>query len=467
MRYRQLAFALASWLLLSGTAHALALGEMLQALDRHYPPLQAARQKLAQAEGKLRQKQGAFDTKIKAKGGGIPLGYYEQVVLDGLVEQNLPLWGLGLYAGYRLGAGEFAVYDGKKATQSLGELRAGVRLPLLRDNAIDENRLGIALAELERERARLSVLEKQLKFIKEASKDYWAWVAAGQKVALATELLELVRRRNQDLEQGVRLGQLPRITLTENQTSLFKRQAKLIETRQKQQQTAWELALFLERLQDGQIRLPPPGVVDFPAPPALNEADLLKPLAAALERRPEPLDVRLQLELNRLNQLWAENQRQPELDLQFGVAQDLGSGDKSRAPFELEAGLGFEWPVQMRKAEGLLQTLAAEQVQLAAELRFSREQIAVEVQALITALLAARERMALTRQQVQVATELEQAERERFKLGATTLLVLNLREQARGEAANEAIEALEAWYKAWSEYLAALGLLQASALALP
>lgn len=465
-----LLYCLCLWgLYLPGSALALSLDQVLQSLDQSYPPLQAARQKLAAAQGKLRQKQGAFDTKIKAKGSSIPLGYYRQIVLDSLVEQATPLWGLSFYGGYRLGAGDFAVYDGKKVTDGLGEIRTGFQLPLLRNGAIDENRLAVALAELDLERARLGIFEKQLEFVKKASKYYWSWVAATRKAKLAEELLQLAQERNSNLERSVALGQLPRITLTENQTALFKRQAKWIEARQKQQQAAWDLSLFLERKGSGPPALPAiaESTLDFPAPPELSEAHLLKALPEAQKLRPEPLTLEIQLEQNRLHRFWAENQHQPELELNLGLSQDLGQGDKSRDPLELEVGLAFEWPVQLRKAQGLLEQLSAEQQQLELELRFSQEQIAVEIQSLITALLAAQERIKLARRQVQVAQELEEAERSRFELGATTLLILNLREQARGDAVNEVIEALESWYKTQAEYLAALGLLRSSSLPLP
>jgi outer membrane protein TolC len=367
-----------------------------------------------------------------------------------------------------LGAGEFATYDGKKMTDGLGELRSGFQLPLLRDNAIDLPRLDIAQAELDLERARLGVFEKQLKFIKMASKQYWAWVAAAKKQELAKDLLLLAQKRNDDLSQSVALGQSPRILLTENQTSLLKRQAKLVEAQQKQQQTAWELSLFLLRNSEGRPQLPQisaPG--QFPFLPSLDVKRLISLLATALQSRPEPLDLELQLEQNRLARLWAENQNLPQLDLNFGISKDLGGNDKTREPLELEAGLGFEWPIQFRKARGLLQTLEAEKQQLEWELRFSREEIEVEIQNLVTVLQAAQQRLELVRQQVKVALELEMAERDRFALGATTLLVLNLREQARGEAMNEEIEALEVWFKSWAEYITALGLLQESALPLP
>lgn len=459
--------AAVTFLLSINHVHALGLDHVLRSLDQHYPPLLAARQKLSMAEGKLLQKRGVFDTKVKAKSSLVPLGYYEQVVLDGQVEQATPLAGLTLYGGYRLGAGEFATYDGKKATDGLGEIRTGFLLPLLRDSAIDLNRLDIAQAEIDLERARLEVLEKQLKFIKEASKQYWAWVAAMSKQQVAADLLALAQKRNQDLSQSVSLGQSPRITLIENQTSLLKRQAKLIETQQKQQQTAWQLSLFLTRSSEGRPQLPQmKETVEFPALP-LGEIPLQAHLLKAWQYRPEPLDLALQLEQNRMGRLWAENQNLPQMDLNFGVSKELGGSDKTRDPLELEIGLGFEWPLQLRKAQGLIQTLEAQKTQLEWELRFSREAIEVEIQNLSAVLQAARQRVLLARQQVTVAQQLEEAERERFVLGATTLLVLNLREQARAEAMNEEIEALETWYKSWAEYLAALGLLQESALTLP
>ena len=71
------------------------------------------------------------------------------------------------------------------------------------------------------------------------------------------------------------------------------------------------------------------------------------------------------------------------------------------------------------------------------------------------ALRGAYERVALVRQEVEIADQLQQAELERFELGDGTLFVVNLRELAAASARLREVKALADYQKARAEYLAA------------
>ena len=73
--------------------------------------------------------------------------------------------------------------------------------------------------------------------------------------------------------------------------------------------------------------------------------------------------------------------------------------------------------------------------------------------------VAAHARVALAREQLTAAHELEQSERSRFRLGDSTLLLVNLREQAATDAALQELDALADYHRAKVELRAATGLL--------
>jgi outer membrane protein TolC len=86
------------------------------------------------------------------------------------------------------------------------------------------------------------------------------------------------------------------------------------------------------------------------------------------------------------------------------------------------------------------------------------DRIANEVQDVLSALSAARQRVQLSHQQRQAAQQLEQGEQSRFELGDSTLLFVNLREIANGDAALMAADAQANLFKAHAEYQAVLGI---------
>jgi outer membrane protein TolC len=125
-------------------------------------------------------------------------------------------------------------------------------------------------------------------------------------------------------------------------------------------------------------------------------------------------------------------------------------------PTEFTAGVSIEVPLALRTARGKLRRAEAEVARIDAELRFARDIVTAELRDAHSALVAAHARVALAREQL--ALTLEQAERSRFKLGDSTLLLVNLREQATTDAATQELEALGEYHRAAADLRAAAGL---------
>ncbi|MBF2054864.1 MAG: TolC family protein [Candidatus Sericytochromatia bacterium] len=447
------------WCCLSGSlsAQALTLPEVIDQLRQDYPPLMEVQAKVRQNEGKLLEKEGGFDTKLKGKADSIPLGYYQHLALDTIVEQATPWWGTTFFSGYRLGQGNIADYDGKKNTLNLGEFRTGVNVPLLRNGPIDPLRAEISRLRLAVDIARLKARESELKFVSSALKAYWGWVEALQKERIATELLRLTQTRLEQLEAEIQLGKKPPIDRLENQRALLKRQNKLLDVQQKRQSKSLELGLFLT-----ERNLPE----QTPTPffPSVNncmstEVPLQQAVTDALEQRPERLSLSLQLAQNDVGLALAQNQFLPNLDLYLSLSQDIGEGDKNLAPLNLETGLKFDFPFQWRKAQGQTQQLEAERDQLQLQYDFVSESIRAEIAEARVVLNTSCQQIEMARQESELALKLAAAERERFALGGSDLFIVNLREQSAADAQDRLQEALSAYFLAEGQYMLSLGLL--------
>ena len=85
------------------------------------------------------------------------------------------------------------------------------------------------------------------------------------------------------------------------------------------------------------------------------------------------------------------------------------------------------------------------------------DRIGNEIKDALSAIRAARKRVELSRQQLLAAQQLEEGEQQRFDLGVTTLLFVNIREIAHGDAAITLAQAQANLFKAHADYQAALG----------
>src|SRR5690606_31552180 len=132
-------------------------------------------------------------------------------------------------------------------------------------------------------------------------------------------------------------------------------------------------------------------------------------------------------------------------------------GARSLRGTEVASGVTFAVPVQRRQARGEQQVAEAALARIDAELRFARDRVRTEIEDAASALNAALDAAVLVGAEVDVARELEQAERERFTLGDSTQFLVNLRELAAADAATRLIAAIAEAHKARAVYDVATG----------
>src|SRR5690606_9907638 len=115
------------------SANVLTLEKILQGVERSYPLILAAERLLTVAEYDYLAAQGAFDASFESIGSISPTGYYQNATSHNVIRKPTPLAGTSFFGGYRLGRGNFPSYYGNRATNDLGEIRAGAIVPLMRN----------------------------------------------------------------------------------------------------------------------------------------------------------------------------------------------------------------------------------------------------------------------------------------------------------------------------------------------
>lgn len=438
----------------------LQLDEVLQSVLDRYPPWLSTLLERDLASGRLLQALGGFDTNLSAKLGGQLDGYYESTTLDAMLEQPL-VSGDTIYGGYRISDGFLPDYD-KNRTQDNGELVLGGRLPLFRDRTIDRRRAIVKQARIDVELADPTIARARIDFVRAAQRTYYAWVAAGRRLTVARELLQLASARSADLARAVERQFLAAIDVTDNDRLIAQRQVFVVRAERQLQQAALELSLFLRDTDDAPIvpdavRLPTDfGTGAEPAPPAL--ASLQADVELAIRQRPELRRLQLQIDRVDTDRQLAENQTLPNLDLVVEASRSL-SNDPYRDPNENELFVGAELklPLQRRDAQGRLAQATATLARLRLDQQFARDRVVNEIADIRSALQAAFDQIAATRRNVALAGELVAAERRSFELGRSDLFRIQLRELQLADAQALAVEAELEYHRAGADYRAALG----------
>lgn len=441
----------------------LGLDEVLVAVEQHYPLLRAIEMERAVAGGRLLTSMGAFDLNLTATGDG-QTGTYDNFRSGVGVSQGLPFGGLGVFAGYRNGYGDFPTYNLGQKTADGGEFRAGVSVPLLQNRAIDRPRANVQQARLDVAIAEPVIERQRLDFQRAASRSYWNWVGAGHRLKVAEALVALASERDEQLKRQVAEGRLPNVERIDNQQNIALRNGVLVQAQRAFQQATIELSLFL-RDESGRPTLA--GTDRLPEFPEVQPIDLRgfdAALQTAFENRPEPRRLRLQRDKAAVELRLAENQTLPALNAVVGAAQDAGAGKSSLSgPNGLDrttvnAGVALQFPVQRRDARGRVMAAQAQIAQIDQQIRQAEDLVRAEVQDAFSALERAYEFHRQARQRVELARLVARAEREQLRLGRSDVLRVTLREQAAFDAEVFEVGARQDYFRALADYRAALGI---------
>ena len=442
---------------------ALGLEEVLYSVERNYPLLRAIEQERAIAGGRLVTSMGAFDFNLAAGADGQD-GTYNNFRPNLGVSQALPYAGLGTFAGYRVGDGDFTTYNLGQKTADGGEFRAGITIPLLRDRVIDRPRANVQLAQIDRQIAEPVIERQRLDFQRAAARTYWNWVGAGQRLNVVENLVELAVDRDAQLKKRVEAGPTANIERIDNQQNIALRNGVLVQAQRGFQQAAIDLSLFLRDSEGSPTLAGPDRLQDFPEVQPVDLTTFDVSLQTALNQRPEPRRLRLQREKAEVDLRLASNQWLPSLNAVVAGSQDVGVGNSSLSGPNgldrsvLSASVALQLPVQRREARGRVMVAQAQLAQIEQQLRHAEDLVRAEVQDTFSALERAFEFYQQARSRVELARMVARAEREQLRLGRSDVLRVTLREQAAFDAEIVEIGAQQDYFRAIADFQAAVGM---------
>lgn len=431
----------------------LTLETVYSNLEKTFPVILLSMREIRKAEFEILSAQGAFDLALKGTATN-NTGYYNSNRLETNLEKPTSIWGTSFFAGYRVSSGDFPDYYGERRTNSAGEVRFGGRIPLWRDRSVDQSRLDLKQSELNRGIAENILAEQRLGVFRDAAVSYFNWVAAGQRRKIVQDLLILAETRNEQIKKRVKLGDIPVIEQKENERAILARREQVTAAERLLQKSALYLSLYY-RTPDGKMISPP--VEELPAAfePELpvSEANFEKDKGHALENRPELKRILNEIEMEKNALAFHENQRGPQLDLILRGSRDIQSGTNfKRDPWEGDFSLVFNIPLQTRKQDGKIGGTEQKIEILKTKLSYQKDKISIEAGDALIALENALKRLQIIREELIVAENLAKAEKTRFDLGDSTLLIVNLREQNAAEVALRLIGAEADYWNTKADY---------------
>jgi outer membrane protein TolC len=247
----------------------------------------------------------------------------------------------------------------------------------------------------------------------------------------------------------------------DNQRLVVSREIATVQALRRLQASAIELSLFFRTREKAEPIIAERTQVPraFPPHPRLDETQLTADIANAAVFRPEIRRIELLVRKVEIDRKLAKNNLLPNIDVGIEAGQFFG-GNRPRdiERNEVEAKVEFKLPLQRRDAKGRLDIADATIERLGNDKRFARDRITADVRDAYSALIAAHDALKMTRKNVDLARQLETAENERLKEGATDLLALQLREQATFDAQVLEVEAQADYFRAQANYRAAIAI---------
>jgi cobalt-zinc-cadmium efflux system outer membrane protein len=445
----------------TGHSKLLSIEEVIAATLEHHPSLKGEMQERLAADADLLSARGAFDPSIKGEGLSYATGGYTGNYGGAYVEQPLEFYGSKIVGGYRIGDGTFPIYDNYYETNSQGEAQFGVEVPLLRDGPIDRRRANIKRSEAGQTIADSMIELRRIELARAAAMTYWDWAAARNQVRVYKRLLDVAKERDRQIAERVKKGDLPEFDRTDNQRAVLQREAQFLSAERSVKNSEFNLGLFFRDADSRPVDVSSMRSPDrIPVPLFDSFASVDSSFEAALSARPEFKAIDGQRKQNELELTLARNQILPRLDLRVYSAKDFGTGDDKREEAELKGGLRVEIPLRTRTQEGRLDFFEARQRKLEFTETFLKERIRADVQDALNAVEVARKRVEVTVQEVVAAQDLAKGELQRFNLGDSNLIFVNLREQNAADAQVREIQALQDYQKACVAFEAAIARIQ-------
>jgi len=461
-----------SWLPLIAMAEPIAGGKPLPPIplsvdeihawiDRSHPLLKGAGTEKIMARGKMLKALGAFepnvvnDTELErfVSSSNPNAGTQTVGFNDTLVEARHP-W------GFRGSAGIREVIDGPARIPDLGfnggnnQVILGGFFPLLRGLMVNPENAELQRSELADPRADIRIAQTRQDLFLAAATQFWDWVAAAKFLEVQRRAVGIAEDRYKQVEGRAKAGAVAPLDVVEANQEVQRRREVAIASQRFVEQEQLRLSMFLWE-NNAPAAPPVERAPDFPSQMLMPTPETVKAhKVQAKADRPEIKEISIEAKLNNIDLELAKNNLLPSLDAEASPA---------RAPEKFVLGLGYRFglelkvPILQRRSRGEVLEAQGKADRFVLTQKFREQQVVVDVDNALSAIERAKERITAAVESLRLAKTLEEGERFRFSLGATSVLFVNLRERNSVDSEGQVIRAKADYQKALALYQWAIG----------
>lgn len=432
-----------------GQGPVLEPGEFWAQLRRYHPLALQAELLTGRAEAELLAARGYFDPKLYGDWQQKRFADKEYFrYAEGGMKWTSPL-GIEAKLAYKHHTGVFL--NPEATLPSDGQAVVGLKVPLLQGMFFNEGLSGLQQGRQELLTSRAEAARQLLQLYYEGMATYWNWSGAYYSVELLESALALSRQRLEWVRASHALGDLPALDTLEAFLQVQTREVELAEARLSaaNARTALEVWYWAEE------PLPPAVVPAAPAPETGLPADAYP--AAALAAHPALEYYRQKYRQLEIERRWKAELRKPRLDLEYNLLGDgfrfggAGSSDNDLQELLMDnyqLGVQFRLPLWLRKERGGLRLADLKLQEVELQMRQKERELQTQLQQYRQQLETYYRQVADFREAVAGYELLLTREREKFRLGESSLFVLNSREQKWLEARLKLLKLEVQWEKA-------------------
>jgi outer membrane protein TolC len=276
---------------------------------------------------------------------------------------------------------------------------------------------------------------------------YWDWQVAVKQADVVKRTLAVAEERFTQIEGQAKRGLSSPLDVVEVNKEVQVRREAAIAAQRKVEYEQYKLSLFL--WENGEPVTPrPEWAPEFQGETPLPTKDELAAYKVeAKESRPEVRDLYIEAKMNNIDIKLAKNSLLPKFDF-VGGNQNAGADWTVGVGYRMET--FFAMPIFQREGRGKVLYAEANQQQLAFKQLYAEQQVSIDVDNWLSAQVRARDRVKTATEALRLAKTLEEGERTRFNMGASTVLFVNLRER-------NVVEQAYQLYRAQADYAVARG----------
>jgi len=438
----------------------LSVDEIHAWIDRTHPLLKGAGTEKVTARGRMLKALGAFeptvvnDTELERfisssnPSAGTQTGGFN----DTLVEARHP-WGFRYSAGVRQAIGDAKIPD-LSFNNGNQQVLLGGFFPLLRGLMTNPENAELQRSELADPRADVRIAQTRQDLFLAAATQFWDWVAAVKFLEVQRRAVGIAEDRFRQVEGRAKAGAVAPLDVVEANQEVQRRREVAIAAQRFVEQEQLKLSMFLW---ESNAPVPPPleRAPEFPAQVLVPTPETIKAhKLQAKADRPEIKEIGIEARLNNIDLELAKNNLLPSLDAEAAPA---------RQPEKFVLGLGYRFglelriPIMQRRSRGEVLEAQGKADRFVLTQHFREQQVVIDVDNALSAIERAKERISAAVESLRLAKTLEDGERFRFSLGATSVLFVNLRERNSVDSEGQVIRAKADYQKALALYQWSIG----------